>query len=137
MFSKNINLLIIKTKYKYKGPLIAKIKEENKLKPLLLPEKDKKYGEKLTVIMDMDDVLLFTFYPDEQEAYLNSPKRDADFYLDLPEHNTYLNIYKRNHLDKFLNYIKENCEPILFCNGLKDYVDKVMVKNQRKILINF
>ena len=43
-------------------PLINKIRDENKLKqPLLPPKKD----DKLTVVMEMDEVILYTFYPDE------------------------------------------------------------------------
>jgi len=45
--------------------LIDEIKKSNKLKPRLL---DDKKDNKLTVVMEMDEVLLYTFYPDEQEV---------------------------------------------------------------------
>jgi RNA polymerase II subunit A small phosphatase-like protein/CTD small phosphatase-like protein 2 len=38
------------------------MKKENKEKPFLLPPKE---GDKLTVVMEMDEVLVYTFYPDE------------------------------------------------------------------------
>ena len=55
--------------------LIKQIKENNKKLPPLLPEKDIKDGDKLTVLMEMDEVLLYCFYPDEHEGYLQSPLR--------------------------------------------------------------
>jgi len=55
--------------------LIKKIKEENKKLPPLLPEKAAADKDKLTVVMEMDEVLLYTFYPDEHEGYLQAPLR--------------------------------------------------------------
>lgn len=106
--------------------LIDDIKENNKKKPLLLPPQDPKFNGKKTVVLEMDETLLYSFYPDEHEAYLLAPSRDHDYFVDLPEHQTSVNIYLRNHFHEFLAYLKENCEPILFCNGTKAYVDKVM-----------
>ena len=45
--------------------LIKEIQEKNKLLPFLLPAKT---DDKLTVVMEMDEVLLYTFHPDEQEV---------------------------------------------------------------------
>jgi len=55
--------------------LITQAKENNKKLPPLLPEKDIHDQDKLTVVMEMDEVLLFVFYPDEYEGYLQSPLR--------------------------------------------------------------
>lgn len=55
--------------------LINQLKESNRLLKPLLPIQEEKFKDKLTVVMDMDDVLLFSFYPDETEAYLLAPKR--------------------------------------------------------------
>jgi len=55
--------------------LIGQIKENNKKLPPLLPQKDIKDNDKLTVVMEMDEVLLYVFYPDEHEGYLQSPLR--------------------------------------------------------------
>ncbi len=55
--------------------LIKQIKEQNKKLPPLLPQKDIKDQDKLTVVMEMDEVLLYIFYPDEHEGYLQSPLR--------------------------------------------------------------
>ena len=53
--------------------------------------------------------------------------RDYDFYIEFKEFNTYLNIYKRKNLDRFMNYVKENCEGVVYSAGIKPYVDIVMV----------
>lgn len=55
-------------------------------------------------------------------------KRDTDFCLEYKEYDTYLSVYKRPNLDGFLKYLKENTEPILYTNGVKSYVDIIMVK---------
>ena len=45
--------------------LIDKLKKENTYKPFLLPPKN---DDKITIVMEMDEVLLYTFYPDEHEV---------------------------------------------------------------------
>ena len=120
--------------------LITQAKENNKKLPPLLPEKDIHDQDKLTVVMEMDEVLLFVFYPDEYEGYLQSPLRfiswhfqfstrirDYDYLLEFKKYDTFLSVYKREYLDRFLDYLKNNTEPILFTTGEKEYVDLVMV----------
>lgn len=46
-------------------PMIDEIKKANLLKPSLLPPT---VSSKLTVVVEMDEVLLYTFYPDEHEV---------------------------------------------------------------------
>jgi len=69
--------------------LIDQVKEENSRKDRLLPPQSKtfvtkhyiiyilepEHKGKLTVILEMDEVLLYTFAPDEHEAYMSSPLR--------------------------------------------------------------
>lgn len=59
--------------------LINKIKEDNKKLPPLLPPKAAEDKDKLTVVMEMDEVLLYVFYPDENEGYLQAPLRYPHF----------------------------------------------------------
>ena len=82
------------SKEKNLGFLIQKIKEKNTKKKPLLPPKDKKYQDKKTLVLEMDETLLYTFFPDEHEAYLYAPDRKYDIYLDFPEHQTFLSIYQ-------------------------------------------
>lgn len=73
----------------------------------------------------MDDVLAFTFTPDE-EGYLMSPRRKEDFHLWFEDYECLLNIYKRKNLDNFLSYLSEECEPVVFSAGVNSYVQLVM-----------
>jgi hypothetical protein len=61
-----------------KGYLAKQILEANKSKPRLLPPPSD--PSKLTVVLEMDEVLSFTFTPDE-EGYLLAPRRKHDFHL--------------------------------------------------------
>lgn len=74
----------------------------------------------------MDDTFLFVFYPDELEGYLNQPARDHDYYIDLDEYNTFLNIYMRSGYKEFFDYLKENTEAVIFTTGTKQYADAVL-----------
>lgn len=93
-------------KPKNKSYLAEAILEANKLKPKLLPPPVN--PSKLTVVLEMDDVLAFTFTPDE-EGYLMAPRRKEDFHLWFEEYECLLNIYKRKNLDNFLSYLAEEC----------------------------
>lgn len=116
--------------------LVDDLKQQNKDKQeFFLPEK---YGadlDKLTVCVELDDVFLHVFFPDEFEGYLMKPERDDDWSFDLPEFNTFLHIYKRFHMETFLNYIQNETEGVIFATGSKVYVDKVMdlIDKDRKI----
>jgi len=110
-------------KPKNKRYLVDAILEANKLKPKLLPPPAN--PSKLTVVLEMDEVLAFTFTPDE-EGYLMAPRRKEDFHLWFEEYECLLNIYKRKNLDNFLSYLSEECEPVIFSAGVKSYVELVM-----------
>jgi CTD small phosphatase-like protein 2 len=88
--------------------LIKKIKKQNANRNLLLPPQSENDRSKLTVVMEMDEVLSYTFSPDE-EGYLLAPIRKYDFYREYEEYDAYLSIYKRKNLDNFLNYVSEEC----------------------------
>ena len=63
--------------------IIKQVKENNKKLPLILPEKEEKDKDKLTVVLEMDEVLLYAFYPDEHEGYLQAPLRCTLTIIDL------------------------------------------------------
>lgn len=95
-------------------------------KDSLLPPQDPSMEGKLTVCMEMDEVFLHVFYPDEYEGYLNQPLRDHDYYIDFEEYNTFLNVYKRNKCDELFSFLENETEAVIFSTGTKEYVDKVM-----------
>lgn len=39
----------------------------------LLPPQHHSYTGKITVVLEMDEILFYTFMPDEHEAYINAP----------------------------------------------------------------
>ena len=80
--------------------------ESNKDKPKILPPAAD--PTKLTVVLELDEVLAYTFVPDS-EGYLLAPRRQEDFHLWFEEYECLLNIYKRKNLDNFLNYLSEEC----------------------------
>ncbi len=53
--------------------------------------------------------------------------RDYDYLLEFKKYDTFLSVYKREYLDRFLDYLKNNTEAILYTTGEKEYVDLVMV----------
>ena len=105
------------THYPSLRPIIEGIKQDNKNKPFLLPPQKPQHEGKLTVVMEMDEVLIYTFTPDE-EGYMLAPMRKYDFYHEFDEYDELLSIYKRKNLDNFLNYVSEECEPVIFSTGV-------------------
>lgn len=54
--------------------------------------------------MEMDEVLVYSFVPDEKDMFINAPLRSYDHFVDLPEYDYFVNVYKREHLDEYLKY---------------------------------
>ena len=105
--------------------MVKKIMKTNESKPKVLTPQLPKYQGKLTVVLEMDQVLMYAFAPD-QEGYLLAPLRNYDFYAEYEEYEALLSIYKRKNLDNFINYLSEECEPILWSTGVPSYVELVM-----------
>lgn len=40
--------------------------------------------------MELDDVLVHSFVPDPKDMFINAPLRDYDYYIDLPEFDTFV-----------------------------------------------
>lgn len=92
-----------------------------------LPDQTEDKKGKITIFMPMDDLLLYSYLPDDNFGMYEMPKlKDYDFKIDLPEYKTFSYIYLRDNLDKFMAYLNENFEPILYTTGEKLYIDKIM-----------
>jgi CTD small phosphatase-like protein 2 len=76
--------------------------------------------------MELDEVLLFTFSPDPRENWMTAPIRKWDFSVELPEFETWIDIYKRENLDLFLNYWINETEPVVWSCGHPAYVKKLV-----------
>lgn len=98
-----------------------KIQEQSEL-PKMRPEDE---GKK-TLFIEMDDLLIHTFIPDENIGYVtNSASKDPEKTLFLEEAKLNILYYERDHLYEFLEYIDKNFEPILFTSSQKVYADFV------------
>lgn len=107
--------------------LVENAKKEtiSKFDVCLPPKKEEDQG-KITVCVELDDIFLHAYFPDEYEGYLFRPSKEEDYYIDLPEYNTDLHLYKRDNCDEFLEYLANECEAVLYATGSKTYVDKVI-----------
>lgn len=52
--------------------------------------------------------------------------RKYDYYTEFDEYDACLSIYKRKNLQNFLNYLSEECEPVLWSTGVQSYVETVL-----------
>lgn len=94
-------------------------------KSISLP--DKEDPNKLTVYIEADSVLFFTFLCDENVGYLANPGlKDPEHELFLKEHNMPILFYEREGMKEFLQYLKDsNFETILYTSGVPEYVDLI------------
>jgi len=92
-----------------------------------LPEQSEQDRGKITLFVPMDEVLFYTYIPDENLSMFQMPKfKEYDMRIDLVDYKTFAFIYYRDYLEEFLNYIDNKFEPILYSTGDKLYVDKIM-----------
>lgn len=54
--------------------------------------------------------------------------RDHDFFLELPEFDTSVYVYKRPHLDDLMKFLETEVEAVLFTTAHAAYVDRIMAK---------
>lgn len=92
-----------------------------------LPPKSNEDKNKLTLFVPMDEVLFYSYIPDENMGMYDMPKfKEYDMRIELTEYKTFAFIYFRDYLEEFLNFIDEKFEPILYTTGEKFYIDKIM-----------
>ena len=89
----------------------------------LPPKKD----DKLTVFLELEGVLLHSYIPHFTEGYLNQPKRPYDFYFEMQtDEQLFVNVYMRENYKRFLDYLKENTETILFTYNNQIFMDHLI-----------
>ena len=78
-------------------------------KNISIPNLSSEDSNKLTIFMDIDDILLHTFICDENFGYIANPASK------IPEHEFLLEdirqpvlVYMRDHWEDFISYLKEN-----------------------------
>jgi TFIIF-interacting CTD phosphatase-like protein len=96
-------------------------------KSVSLPEKAAEDSNKLTLFLPMDEILLYTYLPDENMGLYDIPKsKKFDLKIELKDYKTFAFIYFRDHLEEFLNFVNEKFETILYSTGERKYVDKII-----------
>ena len=68
----------------------------------MLPLQREDQRSKLTVVMELDEVLIYSFAPDPRENWMTAPIRHWDYSVELTEFETWIDIFKREHLDEFM-----------------------------------
>jgi TFIIF-interacting CTD phosphatase-like protein len=92
-----------------------------------LPDQQGEYKGRISLFIPLDEVLLFSYIPDENLGMHEFPKyKEYDYRIELTDYKTFAFLYYRDYLAEFLNYIDDNFEPILYTTGDQLYVDKIM-----------
>mmetsp|Transcript_9918 Transcript_9918/g.19680 ORF Transcript_9918/g.19680 Transcript_9918/m.19680 type:complete len:293 (-) Transcript_9918:38-916(-) len=89
------------------------------------PIRTEKRTDKLTVLLDLDDTLCYTFYPTDYAGFMYQPDIKEDAIVEFPEQKTLLYIYRRPQLDEFLEHLGKYFDPVLYSSGIPEYVDLV------------
>ena len=80
--------------------------------------------------MELDEVLLHAFICDENFGYISNPaSKDPEHEIFLSEIGQPCLVYLRDHLDDFMQYLKDNrdiIDPIVYTKGLSPYTDKIL-----------
>ncbi len=125
------------------SPFIEKLKQGNLMKESVVPPLDiealraaqESAGERrqpMTLVLELEDVLYHTFYPDENEGYMSQPLAKYDKYLEFKDEEGELqliSIYWRPFMWEFIDYLKENqswLEVIVFTSASKQYTDLML-----------
>lgn len=106
-------------------------------KPKLLKEREEKNiadesSIPLTLVLELEGVLYFTYYPDEDDGYMTQPLTKYDKYVEFNDSNgevQLLSIYWRPLLWDFLEYLKNNSdwlEVVIYTSGSKEYTETML-----------
>jgi TFIIF-interacting CTD phosphatase-like protein len=95
-----------------------------------VPDLPKGQEHKLTLYLELDDVLLHTFICDENFGYISNPAaKDPEYEFFIPEINQPCLVYMRDYWQDFMKYLKENediIDPIVYTNALQPYTKNLL-----------
>jgi len=92
-----------------------------------IPDKIENKKNKISLFLPVDDILVYTYIPDENFGMSDIPKhKDYDFRLELPEYKTFAYVFLRDNFAEFMDFISENFEPILYSTAERNYIDKLL-----------
>ena len=75
-------------------------------------------SHKLTLYLELDDILLHTFICDENLGYLSAPSaKDPEYEFLVPDINEPCLVFMRDHFKEFMDYLRDNkdmIDPIVY-----------------------
>lgn len=83
---------------------------------------------KITLFMSFEDILLYSYIPDENFKMYYSPQhKEADFKFSFMEKGS-VYIYLQDNIYKFIDYVSSNFNLVLYHTGEDEYVKKIIDK---------
>jgi len=86
--------------------------------------------ERLTLFMEIDEILLHSFICDENFGYIANPNsKDPEHEIFIAEINQPCLIYMRDHWKDMIDFLaaeKDNIEPIIYTTAMPPYTDKLL-----------
>lgn len=99
--------------------------------------------DKLSLFMEIDDMLLHTFICDENFGYIANPNaKDPEHEFFMEEIRQPVLVYMRDHWQEFVQYLKDNkdyIDPIIYTTGLAPYTQHLIniVDPKREVFNTF
>jgi TFIIF-interacting CTD phosphatase-like protein len=85
---------------------------------------------KLTMFIELDDVLLHSYICDENFGYIGNPaSKDPEHEFFIQEINQPCLVYMRDHWEEFMTYLKDNedmIDPIVYTSAQQPYTKHVL-----------
>jgi len=85
-----------------------------------------KLNDKITVFMSFEDLLLYSYIPDENFKMYYSPQhKEADFKFSFGDKGV-VYIYLQDNIQKFIDYVSSNFNLVLYHTGEEEYAHKII-----------
>lgn len=112
-------------------------------KSVRIPDLEKGHEDKLTLFMEIDDVLLYTYICDQNFGYLANPTaKDPEHEFFLEEIRQPVVVYMRDNWQEFMNFLKDSkdwLDVVVYTTALQPYTEKLVeiLDPKREVLNNF
>lgn len=86
----------------------------------------------LTLFIEPEDFLYYTFLCDENVGYIGKPSsKDPEHELFLPSHRLPILFYERDYMKEFLKFLKKSREegtidPVIYTSGVPEYTELML-----------
>ena len=99
----------------------------SKFKIIAKPSLPTKNDHKLTVFFPIDDFLAYTIVPSNHFGINENEAANYDYRIDFPEYQTFVYVFLRPDYDKFIDFLAENTEPVVYTTAEPIYTNRLMV----------